>query len=279
MPGFSNITGLESIMYADNASFDGTERGGKMTTDGQVWIGASSSPYVRLSTLTSGNNITFTNGPGSITANVTGTSQYAVQVGSAAGALTSLGTGSAGQILQSGGAAANPAYSTATYPSTAGTSGNVLTSDGTNWVSSTPLLQYKTFTLTSAQIKSLNATPIEVIAAPGADKILVLVSLQGRFNYGGSNVFVAAVNQTIVLTYNADITFAYTAVANATITASGNKYINGSYTTLPTGYDAGVLDNQPFLFWQASATEISGNAANNNDIDFYLTYYVADLNF
>lgn len=138
MPGFSNITGLESIMYADNASFDGTERGGRMTLDGQVWIGASSSPYVRLSTLTSGNNITFVNGPGSITANVTGTTQYTVQVGSAAGALTSVGPGTAGQILQSGGGAANPAYSTATYPSTAGTSGNVLMSDGTNIVS-TPL--------------------------------------------------------------------------------------------------------------------------------------------
>lgn len=138
MPGFSNITGQESIMYADNASFDGTERGGRMTSDGQLWIGASSSPYVRLATLTNGNNITFTNGPGSITANVTGTTQYTVQVGSAAGALTSVGPGSAGQILQSGGAAANPAYSTATYPSTAGTSGNVLTSNGTNWVSSTP---------------------------------------------------------------------------------------------------------------------------------------------
>lgn len=45
------------------------------------------------------------------------------------------GTATAGQILRSGSNAA-PSWSTATYPSTAGTSGNVLTSDGTNWVSS-----------------------------------------------------------------------------------------------------------------------------------------------
>lgn len=65
--------------------------------------------------------------------------QYAVQVGgSTSSTLTSLGTGSTGQILQSGGAAANPAYSTATYPSTAGSSGKILISDGTNIVSSTP---------------------------------------------------------------------------------------------------------------------------------------------
>lgn len=64
--------------------------------------------------------------------------QYEVLVGGATNTVGSVGPGTAGQVLQSGGASANPAYSTATYPSTAGTSGNVLTSDGTNWVSSAP---------------------------------------------------------------------------------------------------------------------------------------------
>lgn len=53
MAGFSNITGDESIVYADNASFDGTERGGKMTTNGQLWIGATAAPHVRLGAPTS----------------------------------------------------------------------------------------------------------------------------------------------------------------------------------------------------------------------------------
>ncbi len=47
------------------------------------------------------------------------------------------GTATAGQIVRSG-ASAVPTWSTATYPATAGTSGNVLTSDGTNWISSAP---------------------------------------------------------------------------------------------------------------------------------------------
>jgi len=47
------------------------------------------------------------------------------------------GTATAGQIILSGANAA-PNWSTATYPATAGTSGNVLTSDGTNWTSSAP---------------------------------------------------------------------------------------------------------------------------------------------
>lgn len=62
--------------------------------------------------------------------------QFDVLVGGASNAISSIGPGSAGQVLQSAGNAANPAYSTATYPVTAGTSGNVITSNGTNFTSS-----------------------------------------------------------------------------------------------------------------------------------------------
>lgn len=138
MPGFSNITGDESIMYADNCSFDGTERDGKMTANGQLWIGSASSPHVRKATLTNGNNISFTNGPGSIIGNLTGTTDHAVQVGNTTGSLTSVGPSAiAGQVFQSGGPLADPSYSTATYPSTAGTSGTLLQSNGTNIVNTT----------------------------------------------------------------------------------------------------------------------------------------------
>lgn len=63
---------------------------------------------------------------------------HGVLVGATTTAITQLAAGSAGQVLQSGGASADPAYSTATYPATAGTSGKILISDGTNIVSSTP---------------------------------------------------------------------------------------------------------------------------------------------
>jgi hypothetical protein len=56
MAGTSSITGEESILFADNASFNGTERGGKMTTDGQLWIGSTALPKVRLGGLTSPNS-------------------------------------------------------------------------------------------------------------------------------------------------------------------------------------------------------------------------------
>jgi hypothetical protein len=72
------------------------------------------------------------------TIQLTGLTNHTVLVGAGTATITKVGPGSSGQILQSGGASADPAYSTATYPSTAGTSGKVLISDGTNIVSSTP---------------------------------------------------------------------------------------------------------------------------------------------
>lgn len=72
---------------------------------------------------------------------ITGTvGQFNVAVGAAGNTLTSVGPGTAGQVLQSGGNAANPAYSTATYPATAAGTGTFLRADGTNWVASTSTL-------------------------------------------------------------------------------------------------------------------------------------------
>lgn len=51
---------------------------------------------------------------------------------------TNTATGASGTILRGAGIGSAPTFSTASYPSTASTSGNVLTSDGTNWISSAP---------------------------------------------------------------------------------------------------------------------------------------------
>lgn len=89
-------------------------------------------------TLSNGNNITITGSPvslgGAATINVSGTTQYAIQVGDATGSLDSLAIGTAGQVMQSGGAGANPAWSTSTYPSTTAT-GDILYGSAANTIS------------------------------------------------------------------------------------------------------------------------------------------------
>ncbi len=72
------------------------------------------------------------------------------------------GTATAGQILRSG-SSTTPAWSTATYPATAGTSGNLLTSDGTNWASSTPtIVASSTYTPTLTNTANISASTTAV---------------------------------------------------------------------------------------------------------------------
>lgn len=62
---------------------------------------------------------------------------HGVLVGEGTSSIVALATGTAGQLLTSGGASADPTWTTATFPATAGTTGTILRSNGTNWVAST----------------------------------------------------------------------------------------------------------------------------------------------
>ena len=72
MAGFSSVRGQDQVVYCDNVSFDGTQRGGRVTADGQLLIGSTASPNIRVATLTSGSGISITNGSGSITISASG---------------------------------------------------------------------------------------------------------------------------------------------------------------------------------------------------------------
>ncbi|MFN8210522.1 MAG: hypothetical protein U0T33_06100 [Bacteroidales bacterium] len=137
--------------------------GGNLTTSGAfnttLTVGANTNvtlPSSGTLLTTTGNgsgltNLTGGNVVGDITgnsANVTGTvtvghggtgvttlTNHGVLIGAGAGNINATTAGTAGQILQSGGAS-DPSWTTATYPSTAGTAGNILRSNGTNIVSS-----------------------------------------------------------------------------------------------------------------------------------------------
>ena len=138
--------------------------GGALTTSG-----AFSSTF----TMTNTTSVTFpTSGTLATTSqlpSITAT-QYDVLVGGAANAIVSVGPGSAGQVLQSGGNASNPAYSTATYPATATGTGKVLIADGTNWVASTPT--FPNASATSGKIIQSDGTnwiaTAYTLAAPGS---------------------------------------------------------------------------------------------------------------
>lgn len=196
-------------------------------------------------------------------------------------------TAEAGKVLQGAGVGVASTFSTATYPSTAGTSGNVLTSDGTNWTSSSAALPSQlsvaTLTLTSQQIKALHATPIQFIAAPGAGKVICLVgNIWAIKFYGGSNVFVAGAAQQIGLYYGTTLSALAAAtpyvIQNAQITAGASYIYNQTILAIgPLGTTPSSFQNIALNLYNPVVTEISGNAANDNTITITALYYIATL--
>lgn len=268
---FDSVTTINHDVLIGSSN-NGITNVGPSATSGVPLIsqGSSSDPLFGTAVVAGG-------GTGAVTL-----TNHGVLLGQGTSAITSTATGSSGQVLRSGGTSSDPSYSTATYPNTAGTSGNVLTSDGTNWISSasasgTATLNYVTLTLTSSQVKALHGTPIQLIAAPGAGKVIAIVSnVWSKLTYGGTSVFTAGASQTIVLSYGTTQTIG-TPMSNVGITGSATAYSNGTLAPAFSNVSAASLENIAVSLYNPVATEITGNAANNNTIGVGVVYYIITL--
>ncbi len=269
MSGFTN-----EVVNAKNVDFSGGSTvSAKLVSNGQMLIGSTvlnaGGTNINVGTMASpSSSLTIGYSSPNITMEVTGAAS--------------------GKVLQGAGVGVAPTYSTATYPVTAGDSGNVLTSNGTDW-SSTALalpsqLQVATLTLTSQQIKALVATPQTFIAAPGVGKVICLASpIWSSKVYGGSNVFVAGSSQVVNLFYGTTIAAvvggATGIFVNAAIVSTSSVIVNPQPVVITTSPIVllSTYQNTALVIRNSTATEISGNAANNNTMTFTALYYIATL--
>jgi hypothetical protein len=125
-----------------------------------------------------------------------------------------------------------------------------------------------TVTLTSAQVKALKATPITLVAAPGADLAIVPVSINLVANYGGTNAFTEDAD---------DLSIGYSGGAEIKeIESTGFidqtndewRYITFEHaeTFIPEENTAVVITNLD--------DEIAGNAGADNTVEVKLWYRV-----
>lgn len=186
------------------------------------------------------------------------------------------GTATAGQMLQSG-ASTTPAWSTATYPATAGTSGNYLKSDGTNFSSSALPGNLQTtgpITITNAQIKALRSTPIQLIAAPAAGSMIAIVCVTVKFNYGGNDAFVSGGNLNVYAGSTAGILYSGINSAIYTGTTDNIYAVVGPQANGATS--VGVLEATAIVL-STGTSDPTGNASNDNTLVVEVLYQTLTL--
>jgi len=196
MAGFANDASGQDIVYANNFDFSGnTNVAAQFTTNGQLLIGASSAPFIRVGFLTSsGGTIAWTFGAGTISGDVVGskvgqtiTTQDAAVLSPAAGNWNWNGAGS---LTTTG------SGSTATMNLTGLTNHNVLIGAGTSTITKVAPSATSGVPLISQGASADPAFGTAVVAGGGTGA----VSLTGVLTGNGTSAFTAsAVTQHDVL--------------------------------------------------------------------------------
>jgi hypothetical protein len=198
--GQSSITTLGTVtsgLIQPGAGGTGVANTGTITVGGNT---AFSGAFTFTGTITGNTAVTFpTSGTLATTASASGTvnsgtanqvAYYASTTNAVSGlsttaraAFTSNSTGvptwvalTDGQVIV-GSTAGSPAAATLT----AGTGITITSASNSITVASASAIQSVTFTLTAANIKAMFATPVQVIAAPGAHKIIVVTEILCEF--------------------------------------------------------------------------------------------------
>lgn len=122
-------------------------------------------------------------------------------------------------------------------------------------------------TLSSAQILALFTTPITVIAAPGAGKLINLINVTARLNY--NSIAYGAGNDDIAFSLNA-----WTLVTFTGFLSNTTNYA-GIFSAFANADDISVspIANQP-----VTVAALTGNPTlGNSTVDIYATYNIITL--
>lgn len=255
----ANSTGL--VRYNGTGTFDAVT-----TTNRNVLVGASSNGITNVAP-------SATSGVPLISQGASSDPTFGTAV--VAGGGTGVTSATAYAVLCGGTTSTNPFQSIAGV----GTSGQVLTSNG---ASALPTFQdvgiglSATVTLTSAQVKALRATPIQIVAAAGSGKVIRVISCMAKMVYAGVNAFTNG--QTCALSYDtAGTIFAATSVLNAaSINNTATNYNLAQAANQNNVVDT-TIENQPVYIKNIGASEITGNAANDNTVVVYVNYIVVSI--
>jgi len=221
--------------------------------------GALSPTLGNINTLGTG-SITIAGAGSTLTTQLTGLTNHALQVGAGTATLTQLGpTATAGQVLQSAGAAADPAFSTATYPATT-TINQILYSSAANTVTG--------LATANRGVLTTGATGVPVVTALATDGQLIIGSTAGvpaaATLTAGTGISITNASNSITITASG-AGFTWTAIGASQTLVVGNGYFctSGGALSLALPAVSAVGDTiQVFLDGSTSWTITQPNAGS-----------------
>lgn len=180
-------------------------------------------------------------------------------------------TGSGGFVGSTGATINSPTLS-GSYALGTPASGNLSNCTNAVWgtYNSTPItLQTASGTVSAAQMKALHATPYPLIAAQGANTIIVPVMVYGYYVYGGTQ-YTAAAAQTIRLIYGTTQAILSTFFNNGVLIGTTSVITQTPGVSL-AGFAATSFVNVAVNFYNPVATEIT---VGNSTINWACQYFV-----
>lgn len=283
MAGSSNVTGEESILFADNLSLDGTQREGKLAVDGDLWIGSTSvnagGTHVNVGTIVGSGGISVGYTEPDITLSLSGDGIYKSLspyiVGNDVHSSYATISNAITQAVIDGASATNP-KNIYIKPQSVGYTEDITLSDGINLIGfgqCTTIIGKITFsTAGQASISSLrlqtNGDNLLLIGGSGATILNVFDCFLNITNNTGISYTTSNASSAINF-YDCQSDITTTGIAQYTVTSSGVVFFTncimkntGSSTTASNTSDATVT-----LRYSSSNFPISTSGTGNINID------------
>lgn len=132
-------------------------------------------------------------------------------------------------------------------------------------------------TLTSAQVKALAATQIELVPAPGAGKMIKFMGASLKLVYGGTNAFTeSSITFGIKYTDDTGVQVSQTIEATGWIDQTASTYTNAE-PKIDAIVAASAAENQALVLDNLGAGEVAGNAANDNTVVVSVLYRIVEI--
>jgi len=138
------------------------------------------------------------------------------------------------------------------------------------------IMNYATVSMTATQVKALATTPIELVAAPGAGKMIKFMGASLKLVYGGTNVFTeSGDNLGIKYTNAAGVQVSNTIESTGFIDQAASTYTNAEPAT-DAIVAASAAENAALVLDNLN-NNIAGNAADDNTLEVSVAYRVVEI--